>query len=79
MQIFLGQAPPQVWWGVLILLLAVAASIVIRSCARLAAVRGHIKVALAALGIAAESRETRKGSTLAPGESVQAGPGSSPG
>jgi hypothetical protein len=49
MQIFLGQAPPIVWWGVLILLLAVAASIVVRSYARLTAVRGHIKVALAAL------------------------------
>jgi len=49
MQIFLGQAPPIVWWGVLILLLAVAASIVVRSIAKLTAVRGHIKVALAAL------------------------------
>jgi hypothetical protein len=51
MQIFLGQPPPFFWWfiapGALILLLAVAASLVLRSYARVAAVRGQIKVALA--------------------------------
>jgi hypothetical protein len=49
MQIQLGQAPPYFWTGLLILLLAVAASILIRSYATLTAVRGYIKVALAAL------------------------------
>lgn len=46
-----------VWWGVLILLLAGAASIVVRSIAKLTAVRGHIKVALAALQIQSDESE----------------------
>ena len=53
MQIFLGQAPAFFWWfvapGLLILSVAWAVSIVVRSYARLAAVHGFIKVALATL------------------------------
>lgn len=60
MQIFLGQAPPIVWFGVSILLLALAVSIVLRSYAKLAAVRGYIKVALAALQASTEKSRSSK-------------------
>ena len=49
MEISLGQAPPVVWAGVLILLLALAVSIVIRAYAKLIETRGHKEIALAAL------------------------------
>ena len=49
MQIFFGQAPPQVWWGILILLLAVAVSTVLRAYTKLVEARAHKEVALAAL------------------------------
>ena len=70
----LGQAPAFFWWfiapGALILLLAVAASVVVRSYARLTAVRGHIKVALAALKADKERYQQHDHDPLARSESA---------
>jgi hypothetical protein len=53
MQIFLGQAPPFVWWFVAIslsiLFVELGASRLVRSFAVLIEARGRVKVALAAL------------------------------
>lgn len=49
MQVFLGQAPSFVWWGILIFLLPLAASIVLRAYAILVEKRGNRDIGLAAL------------------------------
>ena len=66
MQVFLGQAPPIVWAGISILLLAVAISIVVRSYARLTAVRGDIiKKILRAFDFGDDGRARRRPQNLA--------------
>jgi hypothetical protein len=59
MQIFLGQAPPIVWWGILALLLATAAAIVLRAYTKLIETRGNKEVALAALQTISDNSNPR--------------------
>lgn len=60
MQIFLGQAPSIVWWGISIFLLALAVSIVVRAYAHLVEKRGNRDIGLAAVQASTEKSTPSK-------------------